>query len=208
MDSRREDRDRSRSPHLRRHSYKSRHDPPTRSRSKSASRSPPRRYSDRPRSPSPRRRRDDRPRRGGGGFRWKEKRTDHDDRDREDDRRLQRGYREQEKKRPRSPFHEARRDGDREERVAEKPKKEKKAEPTIAPVGEPMIIVNVNDRLGTKAAIPCLASDPISKIAGLLYVDDCRVCLTGHRVIQSSDRCTNRAGTSRNYAEEARRKAF
>lgn len=30
-----------------------------------------------------------------------------------------------------------------------------------APVGEPMIIVHVNDRLGTKAAIPCLASDPI-----------------------------------------------
>ena len=27
--------------------------------------------------------------------------------------------------------------------------------------GEPMIIVHVNDRLGTKAAIPCLASDPI-----------------------------------------------
>jgi len=26
---------------------------------------------------------------------------------------------------------------------------------------EPMIIVNVNDRLGTKAAIPCLASDPV-----------------------------------------------
>jgi len=26
---------------------------------------------------------------------------------------------------------------------------------------EPMIIVHVNDRLGTKAAIPCLASDPI-----------------------------------------------
>lgn len=24
-----------------------------------------------------------------------------------------------------------------------------------------MIIVNVNDRLGTKAAIPCLASDPV-----------------------------------------------
>jgi len=29
-----------------------------------------------------------------------------------------------------------------------------------------MIIVNVNDRLGTKAAIPCLASDPISKYSG------------------------------------------
>ncbi|RKF76535.1 putative ubiquitin-like protein [Golovinomyces cichoracearum] len=27
--------------------------------------------------------------------------------------------------------------------------------------GEPMIIVHVNDRLGTRAAIPCLASDPI-----------------------------------------------
>lgn len=41
-----------------------------------------------------------------------------------------------------------------------KDKKEKKPKP--APVSnEPMIIVNINDRLGTKAAIPCLASDPI-----------------------------------------------
>jgi len=43
-----------------------------------------------------------------------------------------------------------------------KKEKKKKAAPTIAPTSEPMIIVNVNDRLGTKAAIPCLASDPIS----------------------------------------------
>ncbi|KAK4697226.1 hypothetical protein P7C71_g818, partial [Lecanoromycetidae sp. Uapishka_2] len=45
----------------------------------------------------------------------------------------------------------------------EKPKKEKKDKkpPIAAPTGEPMIIVNVNDRLGTKASIPCLASDPI-----------------------------------------------
>ncbi|KAL8825440.1 MAG: hypothetical protein Q9170_007787, partial [Blastenia crenularia] len=44
-----------------------------------------------------------------------------------------------------------------------KPKKEKKEkkEPKIAPTAEPLIIVNVNDRLGTKAAIPCLASDSI-----------------------------------------------
>ena len=43
------------------------------------------------------------------------------------------------------------------------PKKEKKkAAPKVAPVGQEMIIVNVNDRLGTKASIPCLASDPIS----------------------------------------------
>jgi hypothetical protein len=32
---------------------------------------------------------------------------------------------------------------------------------SAAVLGEPMIIVHVNDRLGTKAAIPCLASDPI-----------------------------------------------
>lgn len=178
MDSRRDDRDRSRSPHSRRDNYKARHDPPIRSRSRSVSRSPPRRHSDRPRSPSPRRRRDDKPGRGGGGFRWKEKRNDHDDRNREDDRRLQRGYREQERRRPRSPFRDGKRDGDREERGAEKPKKEKIVEPTIAPVGEPMIIVNVNDRLGTKAAIPCLASDPISKFAGFLHVGDCRRCLS------------------------------
>ena len=33
--------------------------------------------------------------------------------------------------------------------------------PVQQATGEPMIIVHVNDRLGTKAAIPCLASDPI-----------------------------------------------
>lgn len=41
-----------------------------------------------------------------------------------------------------------------------KDKKEKTAGPR--PTTEEMIIVNVNDRLGTKASIPCLASDPIS----------------------------------------------
>ncbi len=168
MDSRRDDRNRSRSPHSRRASYKSRHDAPTRSRSRSASRTPLRRYFDRPRSRSPHSRRDDRPRRGGGGFRWKEKRHDVDERDRENDGRLQRGYREQERRRPRSPYRDGGRDDNREVKVVEKPKKEKKAEPKIAPVGEPMIIVNVNDRLGTKAAIPCLASDPISEFTGFL----------------------------------------
>lgn len=51
----------------------------------------------------------------------------------------------------------------------EKPKKEKekKVKPAVAPVGQEMIIVNVNDRLGTKASIPCLASDPISMCARL-----------------------------------------
>lgn len=41
--------------------------------------------------------------------------------------------------------------------------------PTIAPAyQEPMIIVNVNDRLGTKAAIPCLASDPVKAFKALV----------------------------------------
>jgi len=48
----------------------------------------------------------------------------------------------------------------------EKPTKEnerKEKKPAIAPVGQEMIIVKVNDRLGTAAQIPCLASDPISE---------------------------------------------
>lgn len=54
-------------------------------------------------------------------------------------------------------FGEDKASGDK--RPPEKSKKDKK--PAPAPTGEPMIIVNVNDRLGTKASIPCLASDPI-----------------------------------------------
>ncbi|MCJ1330730.1 Luc7-like protein 3 [Thelotrema lepadinum] len=43
-----------------------------------------------------------------------------------------------------------------------KPKKEKKEKKhKIAPTSQPMIVVTVNDRLGTKCAIPCLASDSI-----------------------------------------------
>ena len=137
----------------------------------SRSRSPPPGRERRQRSRSPRRRRDDdRPRREGGGFRWKEKRRDDDDRDAGDERRLERGYRDRSRERPKSPVPE-RKDKIAAPEIAEKPvkpKKEKKEKsesraPAPAPTGEPMIIVNVNDRLGTKASIPCLASDPISK---------------------------------------------
>lgn len=50
-----------------------------------------------------------------------------------------------------------------------KPPKEKKKKkpPTTTPQG-PMIIVNVNDRLGTKAAIPCLASDSIKAFKAIV----------------------------------------
>ncbi|EKV16265.1 Ubiquitin-like modifier HUB1 [Penicillium digitatum] len=134
---------------------------------------------DRSRSRSPRARENtdrDRPRKTTGGFRWKDKsRTDDF---RSDDRRLERGYRD----RPRSPRRDRESDryGDRprnadrdrgqqrddrdapredREKKAKKEKKEKK--PVVAQSSEPMIVVHVNDRLGTKAAIPCLASDPI-----------------------------------------------
>ncbi|KAL8976233.1 MAG: hypothetical protein Q9205_007720 [Flavoplaca limonia] len=53
-----------------------------------------------------------------------------------------------------------------------KPLKEAKSKkpkvPKIAPTEQPMIIVNVNDRLGTKTAIPCLASDSIGDFKKLV----------------------------------------
>jgi len=121
---------------------------------------------------------------------WKEKRRDDDPRDDEDERRLERGYRNHD--RPRSPFRD-REQRERERRdtesvptpVADKPKREKKEkrEKKAGPVptGEPMIIVNVNDRLGTKASIPCLASDSISACTKAIYArfqmaDDAQNC--------------------------------
>jgi len=132
------------------------------------------------RSRSPRRRGDDRNRdrrdrpRGSGGFKWKEKRKGtNDDRD-GGEKRLERGYR----KRSPSPrqekatasvedkfgvadkFGPPKKSTDEKEKDTSKAPQRPPAQPS-APVGEPMIIVHVNDRLGTKAAIPCLASDPI-----------------------------------------------
>ncbi|GAD94659.1 ubiquitin-like protein [Paecilomyces variotii No. 5] len=129
----------------------------------------------------------ERPRKSHGGFRWKEKRRDDGDRYR-DDRTLERGYRDRDDRgssrrdgddgRP----GDRRRDGDRDrfrrrdngydsrdrpsnqergqDRDRKREKKEKKPAPA-ATSSEEFIIVHVNDRLGTKAAIPCLPSDPI-----------------------------------------------
>jgi len=47
---------------------------------------------------------------------------------------------------------------------SDKPKQPKKA----AAPSEPMIIVNINDRLGTKAAIPCLASDSVKAFKAIV----------------------------------------
>ncbi|KAJ5760470.1 hypothetical protein N7520_007626 [Penicillium odoratum] len=142
---------------------------------------------DRARSRSPNRRDGDRRPKKSGGFRWKEKRRDDDSRG--DERRLDRGYRDRDE-RPRSPRRDRdgdrygdrnqdqgrdrdradrdrdqrrdERDTPREDRAEKKEKKEKKKKKPVVPQSsEPMIIVYVNDRLGTKAEIPCLASDPI-----------------------------------------------
>ncbi|KUI53219.1 Ubiquitin-like modifier hub1 [Cytospora mali] len=55
------------------------------------------------------------------------------------------------------------RDRDRDSKPPKREKKEKApvAAPAVAADGEEMIIVHVNDRLGTKAAIPCFGSDNV-----------------------------------------------
>lgn len=120
-----------------------------------------------------------------GGFKWKEKRTN----DYQDggEKRLERGYR----KRSRSPRRDRDRERERgrdnkgnsvEDKFGfaekfgtgssskkqdgentDKPPERSApvAQPATSNPGEPAIVVHVNDRLGTKAAVPCFASDPI-----------------------------------------------
>ncbi|KAI0911055.1 ubiquitin-related domain-containing protein [Ustulina deusta] len=112
-----------------------------------------------------------RPKKSAGGIRYKERRRDDGDEDRGDNRRggSYRGYRN------RSPS-PRRRGHDRDEPASSSSNKAKTksaetdtskppARAPAAPVasGEEMIIVHVNDRLGTKAAIPCFASDRIKE---------------------------------------------
>ncbi|KAI5208392.1 hypothetical protein AUEXF2481DRAFT_30725 [Aureobasidium subglaciale EXF-2481] len=74
--------------------------------------------------------------------------------------------------RRRSPRRDGGRDERKEKKKEDKPKekeKEKKPKVVAAPSrAEPMIIVNVNDRLGTKAAIPCLGSDPVKAFKAMV----------------------------------------
>lgn len=115
----------------------------------------------------PRARYDDR---GGPSYRDNDNSRDgdyrHPDRRRNDQ---DSDYRRSYRSRSRSPRRdrERRDDRDRSRDREARPRKEKKEKPAAAPVaavaadGEEMIIVHVNDRLGTKAAIPCFASDNI-----------------------------------------------
>ena len=134
------------------------------------------RRDDRRRSRSPcRERRDDKPRQKDAGFKWKEKRRDNSVRE-ERDLGLQRGYRDHYRPRSRSPSprprsprrEESDRERKRETEVKPerdvKPERKEKKEKKPAPMSQqPMIIVTVNDRLGTKKAIPCFATDSVSK---------------------------------------------
>ncbi|KAG9522223.1 hypothetical protein KCV07_g3076, partial [Aureobasidium melanogenum] len=170
--------------------------PPSPSRNRSRSRSPPRkpkssggfRWKDKgsrandsfsrdldernhddapPRRSSPLRDRDryrDRsPRRDGNRDSYRPRSPRRDDRDR---------YRDGGDRR-RSPRRDGGRDERKDKRKEDKPKgdkeKEKKPKAVAAPSrAEPMIIVNVNDRLGTKAAIPCLGSDPVKAFKAMV----------------------------------------
>ncbi|KAL5000129.1 ubiquitin-related domain-containing protein [Aspergillus recurvatus] len=116
------------------------------------------------------------------GYRNRSPRRPYDrdrDRERDRDRYRDRGdYRDRDRDRDRNRDHyrdrdrEQNRDRDRDLNRAPKEKKEKKekkpkpAAPTAA--GEAMIIVHVNDRLGTKAAIPCLPSDTVGNFKALV----------------------------------------
>jgi len=151
------------------------------SRSRSRSPAPAKDGPSRRRSRSPRRRDDRQKRGGGGGFKWKEKRKGNNAPETEE-RGSDKGYRQ----RSRSPRRnrvaekkEAEKKGSsvedkfgvaakfgtttkqKDEENTDQPPERAPAQPTSAAYQEPMIIVHVNDRLGTKAAIPCLASDPI-----------------------------------------------
>lgn len=171
----------------------------------SRSRSPQPQNDERRRSRSPRRRReDDRPRKSTGGFKWKEKKKDEPNG--EDGRRLERGYRDRDRERPRSPRREEKAAEIPVEVASEKPteKKEKKEKKVKSmAITEEMIIVHINDRLGTKAAIPCLASDPISE-----SISPPIPPANSTRTIQSSSRCSNWPRASRNHVEEAGREAL
>ncbi|KAI5302591.1 hypothetical protein KEM55_001003, partial [Ascosphaera atra] len=78
-------------------------------------------------------------------------------------RREERGYRDDRYRdggRDAKDARDTRRD-DEEGRQKKERKEEKKKEKKPSVPQEPMMVVNVNDRLGTKAAIPCFGSDSI-----------------------------------------------
>lgn len=96
-------------------------------------------------------------RRDGGGDRWRD--------DRRDDRRGGGEDRWRDEDKPTAATAAAKKDKDKKEDKEKKKEKKKKPLPVS---NEPMIIVTVNDRLGTKAQIPCLASDSVKAFKAMV----------------------------------------
>lgn len=157
--------------------------PPSPSR-RSRSRSPPRKSkkgssgfkwkqkpsaaeADGPRRDERRSRYDDDPRGSSSRPSYRDDRPPRDSRDADRDRNRDRDRDARRRSRsPRRDRDDRPRDRDRDrDRDARPPRREKRDRPAPAPApaavagGEEMIIVHVNDRLGTKAAIPCMGSD-------------------------------------------------
>ncbi|KAL2811498.1 ubiquitin-related domain-containing protein [Aspergillus granulosus] len=102
-----------------------------------------------------------------GGDRY---RSDHRDRNRD---RYRDGDRDEDRYQDRDRTRDRNRDRDRSDKPRDhsskdKPKKDKKPKPAPVGAGEEMIVVHVNDRLGTKAAIPCLPSDTVGNFKALV----------------------------------------
>jgi hypothetical protein len=126
------------------------------------------------------RRRDDR----GTGYDRRERRDyDRDDRRRDDrrgDERFSSDRRGDDRRRDdrrddrrRDDRHPDRRDRERkpredDDRKPREPRDKKPAPPPVASTGECMIIVTVNDRLGTKTQVPCLPSDPVRVLKAMV----------------------------------------
>ncbi|UKZ51962.1 hypothetical protein TrVGV298_005729 [Trichoderma virens] len=90
-----------------------------------------------------------------------ERRRDYRDRSRDRDRDRYEGR--QRSRSPRRHGSGTKDMGDKAKRDDKKEKKETKAPKAAVAVGQEFIIVHVNDRLGTKSAIPCLPSDTVGQ---------------------------------------------
>lgn len=104
------------------------------------------------------RRRDDR--RGDDRRGDDRRRDDRRDERRRDDRHPDRRHGGDDRQHP-----DRRRDGDSNR---ERKPREPKPPAAIASTGEAMIIVTVNDRLGTKTQVPCLPSDPVKVLKAMV----------------------------------------
>ena len=109
------------------------------------------------------------------GLKWKDDKRngrDGDDRRRDDrgsDRRDRRDYDRDDRRR--DDRHPDRRRDDRDSARDRKPRDARDKKPAAAApasTGEAMIIVTVNDRLGTKTQVPCLPSDPVKLLKAMV----------------------------------------